>query len=90
MVLTIEKVIAFIIALSSQIGPTDENIEAKPMALVTSDQETETTTGKLGFYIQWALESRINCRPTLYLKSILPSKLYFSLPVYLFICFIHS
>ena len=90
MVLTIEKVIAFIIALSSQIGPTDENIEAKHMALVTSDQETEITTGKLGFYILWALESRINCRTTLYLKTILPSKLYFSLPVYLFICFIHS
>ena len=49
MVLTIEKVIAFIIALSSQIGPTDENIEAKRMALVTSDLETETTTGKLEF-----------------------------------------
>ena len=52
---TIEKVIAFIIALSSQIGPTDENIEAKPMVLMTSDQVTETTTG----YILWALQSRI-------------------------------
>ena len=45
MVSTTEKVIAFIIALSSQIGPADEKIEAEPMALVTSDQETETTTG---------------------------------------------